>query len=42
VLVWGLLYVPWFVTKAYRKDNISIVEVLISRRQLAEKPREDR
>jgi hypothetical protein len=36
VLVWGLLYVPWFVAQAYRKDNISIRAAMNARRELTQ------
>jgi hypothetical protein len=37
VLVWGLLYAPWFVAQAYRRDAVSMREVKRARRTLAEK-----
>ena len=40
VLVWGLLYVPWFVAQAYRRDSISLREVLRARRELRTEKRQ--
>ena len=40
VLVSGLLYVPWFVAQAFRRDCVSLREVLRARKELRAEKRQ--
>jgi len=42
ILVWGLLYIPWFISDAYRKDHVFFVDAHRARCALIDRRREGR
>ena len=42
ILVWGLLYIPFFISDAYRKDHVFFVDAHRARCALIDRRREGR